>query len=141
MLTARISGRSAPPTPVRSSGFVWSPDGKQVAYPDTGNIYVIEVVAPGGGDSTAAPVNVSTEKAAGSSDIEADWSPASINKLVIRNSQSCAGCSDLYKATADGAGRAQLTTGTGFDASPRWSPAVSSPTRPTAQSWQRLPTP
>ena len=114
--------------PLRADGvntfeFVWSPDGTRLAYAfGDGNIYVVEAVAPGGGDSTAAPVNVSAGKAAGSDDIEVAWSPSGA-KLVVRNSQLCGGCSDLYTVNADGTGRAQLTNAPGFETSPRWSPS------------------
>ena len=113
--------------PLRAEGvpgfeFVWSPDGTRLAYPaGDGNTYVIEAVAPGGGDSTAAPVNVSAGKIVNSTDTEVDWSPSG-TKLVVRNAQLCGGCSDLYTVNADGTGRAQLTSAPGFETSPRWSP-------------------
>jgi Tol biopolymer transport system component len=113
--------------PLRADGvhtfeFVWSPDGTRLAYAfGDGNVYVIEAVAPTGGDSTAAPVNVSTGKIVNSTDIEADWSPDG-GKLVVRNAQLCGGCSDLYTVNADGTGRTQLTSAPGFETSPRWSP-------------------
>ena len=108
-------------SPVVGFNFVWSPDGTRLAYPSGGNIYVVEVVAPGGGDSTAAPVNISYGKPAGSQDIEPSWAPGG-GRLVISNATDCPGCSDLYTLNADGTGRTQLTSAIGAEANPRWSP-------------------
>jgi TolB protein len=108
-------------SPVYAIAAAWSPDGTRLSYESDNNVYIIEATAPGGGDSTAAPVNVSADKAVGSKDSEASWSPG--GKLVLRNSLDCGGCSDLYTVNADGSGRAQLTSGPGFDATPRWSPS------------------
>lgn len=108
--------------PVRAIAADWSPDGSRLAYAEGDDVYVIQVVAPGGGDSTSAPVNVSADKAAGSQDMEPAWSPGG-SKLVVRNATDCGGCSDLYTVNADGSGRAQLTTAPGFEAGARWSPS------------------
>ncbi|HEX8189628.1 MAG TPA: LpqB family beta-propeller domain-containing protein [Pyrinomonadaceae bacterium] len=109
--------------PVVGFDFVWSPDGTRLAYPADGDIYVVEVVAPGGGDSTAAPSNISAvSKPAGSLDLEPSWAPGG-GRLVIRNATNCPGCSDLYTLNADGTGRTQLTSAPGAEANPRWSPA------------------
>ncbi len=107
--------------PVYAIDFQWSPDGTRLEYASGGDIYVVEVVAPGDGDSTAPPWSVSDGKFPGSSDTDASWSPDG-SRLVISNSLACGGCSDLYTVNANGSGRAQLTTAPGFDASPRWSP-------------------
>ncbi|HEX8147969.1 MAG TPA: LpqB family beta-propeller domain-containing protein [Pyrinomonadaceae bacterium] len=107
--------------PVVGFDFVWSPDGTRLAYPSGGDVYVVEVVAPGGGDSTAAPSNISTGKPAGSLDIEPSWAPGG-GRLVIRNATNCPGCSDLYTLNADGTGRTQVTSAVGAEANPRWSP-------------------
>src|SRR5215207_4816306 len=108
-------------SPVVGFNFVWSPDGTRLAYPSGGNVYVVEVVAPGGGDSTAAPSNISSAKPAGSLDIEPSWAPGG-GRLVIRNATDCPGCSDLYTLNADGTGRTQVTATIGAEANPRWSP-------------------
>ncbi|HEX7315495.1 MAG TPA: hypothetical protein VF297_16365 [Pyrinomonadaceae bacterium] len=108
-------------SPVNGFNFVWSPDGTRLAYPSGGDVYVVEVVAPGGGDSTAAPVNISSGKPAGSLDIEPSWAPGG-GRLVVRNSTNCPGCSDLYTLNADGSGRTQITFAVGAEANPRWSP-------------------
>lgn len=107
--------------PVNAFEFVWSPDGTRLAYPSGGDVYVVEVVAPGGGGSTAAPVNVSAGKPAGSLDLEPSWAPGG-GRLVIRNATNCPGCSDLYTLNADGTGRTQVTSAPGAEANPRWSP-------------------
>ena len=104
-------------SPVKTDGFVWSPDGTRLAYVLGGNVYVAAV------DGTAAPVDVSVNKPVGSTDGEPSWSPTG-GQLVVRNSAACGGCSDLHVVNAsDGGGRIQLSTGPGFDAGPRWSPA------------------
>ncbi|HEX8281863.1 MAG TPA: hypothetical protein VF588_00675 [Pyrinomonadaceae bacterium] len=104
-------------SPVYTPAFVWSPDGTRLAYADGGNIYVVAV---GGAD---APVNVSVNKPAESSDSRPSWSPNG-GQLVVSNSAACGGCSDLHVVnSADGGGRIQLSTGPGFDSDPRWSPA------------------
>ena len=104
-------------SPVKTDGFVWSPDGTRLAYVLGGNVYVVAA------DGTAAPVDVSVNKPAGSTDGEPSWSPTG-GQLVVRNSTPCGGCSDLHVVNAsDGGGRIQLSTGPGFDAGPRWSPA------------------
>lgn len=110
-------------TPVVPFGnFVWSPDGTRLAYRSGDDIYVVEVVAPGGGDSTAAPVNISTARPAGTIDLEPSWAPGG-GRLVVRNAPNCPGCSDLYTINADGSNRTQVTfTPTLADANPRWSP-------------------
>jgi TolB protein len=98
-------------------GFEWSPDGTRLAYSDGSNLYVIAV------EGTDPAVNVSVNKAAGTSDREFGWSPNG-GQLVVRNFTSCGGCSDLYVVNAfDGGGRYQLSTGPDFDQSPHWSPA------------------
>lgn len=102
--------------------FEWSPDGTRLAYVNGGSAYVVEAVAPGGGDSVIAAWSVSGEKLAGSSDIGVSWSPDG-TRLVVRNAEACGGCSDLYVVNANGsAGRTKLSTGAGFDTEPRWSP-------------------
>lgn len=104
-------------SPVYTSAFVWSPDGTRLAYADGGDVYVGEV------EGTNAPVNVSVNKPAGSSDGQPGWSPDG-GQLVIRNSTPCLGCSDVHVVNAsDGGGRVALSTGPGFDADPTWSPA------------------
>jgi Tol biopolymer transport system component len=109
--------------PVFGQSIEWSPDGTRLAYSDGDNVYVTQAVAPGGGDSVVAPMNVSGGKALGSSDVEVSWAPqVAGDRLVVRNAQSCGGCSDLYTVNADGTGRAQLTNGVGFDIHARWSP-------------------
>lgn len=109
--------------PVLGQSIEWSPDGTRLAYSYNGDVYVTQAVAPGGGDSVVPPSNVSGGKIAGSSDLEVSWAPSVAgDRLVVRNAQNCGGCSDLYTVNADGTGRAQLTTGAGFDAHARWSP-------------------
>ena len=107
--------------PVVGFDFVWSPDGTRLAYPSGGDIYVVEVAATGGVDSTAAPLNISTGKPAGSLDLEPSWAPGG-GRLVIRNATNCPGCSDLYTLNADGTDRVQITSAVGAEANPRWSP-------------------
>ncbi len=109
-------------SPVHAADFKWSPDGTRLAYAKGGDVYVVEVTS-GGDDSTAAPVNVSINKPAGSSDGAPGWSPGG-GQLVVRNSTACGGCSsDLHVVNAfDGGGRIELSTGPGFDADPSWSP-------------------
>ncbi|HEX8560153.1 MAG TPA: hypothetical protein VF668_18800 [Pyrinomonadaceae bacterium] len=103
-------------SPVTPQAFAWSPDGTRLAYARGGDAYVIEV------EGTAAPVNVSGYKPAGSSDSEPQWSPDG-GRLVLRNFTSCGGCSDLHVVNAaDGGGRVALATGPGFDSAPHWSP-------------------
>lgn len=109
--------------PVFGQSIEWSPDGSRLAYSDGDNVYVMQVVAPGGGDSVVPPASVSGGKAVGSSDIEVSWAPqVAGDRLVVRNATNCGGCSDLYTVNADGTGRAQLTNGVGFDTHARWSP-------------------
>jgi Tol biopolymer transport system component len=108
--------RSAAPV-VPFDGFEWSPDGTRFAYGDGTDVWVVAA------DGTDPAVNVSVGKAIGSSDREPSWSPNG-GQLVLRNFTICGGCSDLYVVNSfDGGGRYQLSTGPGFDASPRWSPA------------------
>ena len=63
------------PNPLRETpvvpfdGFAWSPDGTRLAYSDGTDIYVAEV------EGAAAPVNVSVNKPADSTDREPGWSP------------------------------------------------------------------
>ncbi len=104
-------------SPVVPFSFVWSPDGTRLAYSDGTDVYVVEV------DGTQAPVNVSINKPAGSTDKEPSWSPDG-GRLVLRSVTNCGGCSDLHVVNAsDGGGRIALSTGPGFDDAPRWSPA------------------
>ena len=108
--------RDASPV-VPFDGVEWSPDGTRLAYGDGADVWV---VAAAGSDPA---VNVSVNKATGSFDREPSWSPNG-GQLVVRNFTVCGGCSDLYVVNSfDGGGRYQLSTGPGFDASPRWSPA------------------
>ena len=103
--------------PVCPFSFEWSPDGTRLAYSDGSDVYVVEV------DGTNAPVNVSGNKPAGTSDSSPAWSPDG-GRLVVRNSANCGGCSDLHVLNAfDGGDRIALSTGPGFDAGPRWSPS------------------
>jgi Tol biopolymer transport system component len=104
-------------SPVFTDGFKWSPDGTRLAYASGGNVYVIEV------EGTAAPVNVSVNKPAVSSDDQPGWSPNG-GQLTVRNSTACGGCSDIYVINAaDGGGRIALSTGPGSDTDPSWSPS------------------
>jgi Tol biopolymer transport system component len=108
-------------SPVCPFTFEWSPDGTRVAYRDGGNVYVVEVTS-GVEESTAAPVNVSINKPAGTSDSDPSWSPDG-GRLVVVNFAACGGCSDLHVFNAfDGGDRVALSTGPGFDADPSWSP-------------------
>lgn len=103
-------------TPVCPFSFVWSPDGKRLAYSDGTDVYVVKV------DGTQPPVNVSISKPFDSTDKEPSWSPDG-TRLVVRNVTPCLGCSDLHVINmADGGGRIALGTGPGFDEAPRWSP-------------------
>lgn len=103
--------------PIVPFNFQWSPDGTRLSYSDGFDVYVVEVAG------TAAPVNVSGSKPAGSRDLEAGWSPDG-GRLVVRNSTDCGGCTDLHVInSADGGGRVALVTGPGFDVAPRWSPS------------------
>lgn len=103
-------------TPVCPFSFVWSPDGKRLAYSDGADVYVAKV------DGTQPPVNVSLYKPAGSTDKEPNWSPDG-SRLVVRSISPCQGCSDLHVVNAADGGRFALSTGPGFDEAPRWSPA------------------
>ena len=97
----------------------WSPDGTRLAYADGDDIYVIEVATP---DSPAGAVNVSAGKALTSKDLEADWSPDGL-RLVVRNDLGGPGNTDLYVVSVAGIiQRTQLTSGSGLDSNPRWSP-------------------
>ena len=106
---------------INPSSFEWSPDGMRLAYATTGgDVYVIEVTS-GGEDSAAEPVHVSVNKPDGSSDSAPSWSPEGA-RLVVRNSTTCNGCSNLVVVTVVGGARAALSTGPGFDDAPSWSP-------------------
>jgi Tol biopolymer transport system component len=94
---------------------VWSPDGTRVAYTDGSDVYVAAV------DGTDAPVNVSANKALGSTDTDPSWSPDG-TRVVVSNSIPCGGCTDLYVINVSDNSRTQLSTGPGFDTTPRWSP-------------------
>ena len=108
--------------PLSGGSLAWSPDGTRLTYASGDEVFVVETVAPGGGDSTAAPLSVSGGRLPGSHDLEAAWSPFG-DRLVVRNAQDCGGCSDLYTVKADGTGRVQVTNAVGFDQHPRWSPS------------------
>lgn len=115
--------RSAPNGgPLVGDNIEWSPDGTRIKYNVGGKIYVVEAVAPGGGDSVVPPQNVSALAPAGSFDSAASWSPDGTKLAVV--SSACQNCPpDLYTVNADGTGRTQLTSTAGFEANPRWSPA------------------
>ncbi|HLM57751.1 MAG TPA: hypothetical protein VK422_16715 [Pyrinomonadaceae bacterium] len=104
-------------TAVETVEVEWSPDGKMLTYEvragfDVNDIYVVEAVAPGGGDSTAAPVNVTSGY--GGFATQASWSPGG-TQLVFR------GGSDLYIVDASGNNLTQITnTPNDPESDPRW---------------------
>ncbi|HEX8336497.1 MAG TPA: hypothetical protein VF621_07190, partial [Pyrinomonadaceae bacterium] len=106
-------------SPVVPSSYEWSPEGTHIAYSDGSDVYVVEVTS-GGGDSTAPPVNVSVNKAAGTIDRQPSWSPDG-SRLAVQNSANCPGCSDLNVITVADGTRVALGTGPGFDSDPSWS--------------------
>lgn len=112
--------------PVYGANIEWSPDGTRLKYEsfgfDLGNIYVIQVVAPGGGDSVLPPQLVNPDRPAGTTDSEASWSPDG-TKFVFRHI-ACDFCllSELYTMNVDGTNRVQVTNLAGVESSPRWSP-------------------
>jgi TolB protein len=112
--------------PVYGANVEWSPDGTKLKYEtsafELGDIYVIEAVAPGGGDSVVPPQVINSSRPAGQSDTDASWSPDG-TRFVFR-SVGCDGCgiSELYTMNADGTNRVQVTDLAGFESAPRWSP-------------------
>ena len=112
--------------PISGANIEWSPDGKRLKYEtfgfDLGDVYVIEAVAPGGGDSVVPPQVVNASRPAGMNDTDASWSPDG-TRFVFR-SVGCEGCgfSELFTMNADGTNRVQVTNVDGFEAAPRWSP-------------------
>lgn len=112
--------------PIGGAHVEWSPDGKRLKYEtsgfDLGDIYVVEAVAPGGGDSVVPPQLINSSRPVGLNDTDASWSPDG-TRFVFR-SVGCDGCgiSELYTMNADGTNRVQITNVAGFEAAPRWSP-------------------
>ncbi len=110
-------------TPVETVKVAWSPDGTMLTYATSGgfgegDVYVVEAVAPGGGDSTAAPVNL-TEGVAGLA-LDPSWSPDSTHVVFRGNTDF--GVSDLYTVDINGNGLTQITDSPGFaESAPRWS--------------------
>jgi Tol biopolymer transport system component len=103
--------------PVEAVEVEWSPDSKMLAYdasPDFGvsDVYVVEAVAPGGGDSSAAPVNLTSGFGGFASD--PSWAPNG-TRLVFRGGQ------DLYTVDANGGVPTQITnTPDTAEADPAW---------------------
>ncbi|HEX8723523.1 MAG TPA: hypothetical protein VF736_23105 [Pyrinomonadaceae bacterium] len=103
--------------PVEAVEVAWSPDGRMLTYdwsPGFGvsDVYVVEAVAPGGGDSGAAPVNLTSGYGGFASD--PSWAPNS-TRLVFRGDQ------DLYTVDANGGGLTQITnTPADSEAHPTW---------------------
>jgi TolB protein len=112
--------------PIIGAHIEWSPDGKRLKYEtsgfELGDIYVVEAVAPGGGDSVVPPQVINSSRPSGMNDTQASWSPDG-TRFVFR-SVGCDGCgiSELYTMNADGTNRVQVTNVTGFESAPRWSP-------------------
>jgi TolB protein len=112
--------------PISGANIEWSPDGKRLKYEtfgfDLGDIYVIEAVAPGGGDSIVPPQVINSSRPSGMNDTDASWSPD--GTMLVFRSVGCDGCgiSELYTMNADGTNRVQVTNVAGFEAAPRWSP-------------------
>lgn len=107
--------------PLLTDNIEWSPDGTRIMYAVGGKIYVVEVTAPGGGDSTAPAENLSASAPSYAYDNNATWSPDSSKLAFISN--GCSGCfPDLFTINADGTGRTQLTATSEPEFAPRWSP-------------------
>jgi TolB protein len=112
--------------PISGAHVEWSPDGRRLKYEtsgfELGDIYVVEAVAPGGGDSVVPPQLINSARPVGMNDTDASWSPDG-TRFVFR-SVGCDGCdiSELYTMNADGTNRVQITNVAGFESAPRWSP-------------------
>ena len=108
--------------PLLTNNIEWSPDGSRIMYAVGGKIYVVEVMAPGGGYSTTPVQNVSATAPVGAFDSNATWSPDGY-KLAFISKMSCATCfPDLFVMNADGSERKQLTFTYDAEFGPHWTP-------------------
>jgi hypothetical protein len=89
----------------------WSPDGSEIAYTSTGDIYVVGVNAAGTA-AIGSPTNLTQSPAI---DSEPAWSPDGTKLAFISDG-------DIFVIDADGMGQMRLTTTSFVEAGPTWSP-------------------
>lgn len=104
--------------PLNAVEFEWSPDGTMIKFLRGGKIFVVEAVAPGGGDSTAPVQDLSPNSSFSAYDSAAAWSPDCQRIALI--STGTAGFPDLFVMNSDGTGRTQLTFTPEAESNPRW---------------------
>src|SRR5919205_885842 len=110
-------------TPVETVEVAWSPDGKMLSYATRGglregDVFPVRAGAPGGGDSTAPPVNLTATFAGLATD--PSWSPDSTH--VVFRGDIDFGNADLYTVDINGIGLTQITYSPAeAEAAPRWS--------------------